>query len=324
MRYLLNENTDPYFNLAAEEYLLKHTDDEVFTLWRNDNAIIVGKNQNTLSEINTDFVKEKGIRVVRRQTGGGAVFHDLGNLNYTFIVNDSKSFNDFKGFATPIINALKEMGVDAEFSGRNDMLISGMKFSGNAQCKYRNRVMHHGTLLFSSLKSDISGALKPREVKFSDKAIKSVASRITNISEHMVQPMTVLEFRDRIFKYLMTNMDSVIETYSEEDIKSIEKLRDQRYSTWEWNFGMSPKYAQTKEKKFTGGVVEVTLEARNGIIEKLRIYGDFFGTKEVAALETCLIGIRHDADEVGKVLSSLNLGDFMVNVTPEELLGLIV
>ena len=136
MRYIISENTDAYFNLASEEYLLKHTDEDIFYLWRNDNAIIVGTNQNTLSEINVEYVKEKEIKVVRRLTGGGAVYHDLGNINYTFIENSKKSFNDFRGFCEPITKALNELGVKAEFSGRNDMTIDGKKFSGTAQCKY--------------------------------------------------------------------------------------------------------------------------------------------------------------------------------------------
>ena len=196
MRYIYNDSTEPYFNLALEEYFLKQTDEEYFILWRNEPCIVVGKNQNTLSEIHLEFVKERNIKVVRRLTGGGAVFHDLGNINFTFIVNDESSFNDFKGFVAPIIGTLKTLGIDAEFSGRNDMLIEGKKFSGNAQCKHKSRVMHHGTLLFSSNMNDLSGALKPKDIKFSDKSVKSVASRVTNISEHLENKLSVLEFKD--------------------------------------------------------------------------------------------------------------------------------
>jgi len=325
MRYILNESTDPYFNLAAEEYLLKHTDLEVFSLWRNDNAIIVGKNQNTLSEINTNFVKERGIRVVRRQTGGGAVFHDLGNLNYTFIVNGGDSFNDFKGFAKPIMEALEQMGVHSEFSGRNDMLIDGMKFYWQLpNARHKDRVMHHGTLLFSSVKTDISGALKPRDIKFSDKAVKSVASRITNISDHIPEKMTVLEFRDRIFRHIMEDSGMVVESYTEDEISEIMKLRDEKYSTWDWNYGMSPKYSQTREMKFAGGTVEATLDAKDGYISEIRLYGDFFGVKDISLLEDALKGTRHREEDIAGVLDNVGLEEFIVNVSKEDVINLLI
>jgi len=323
MRYLLNEGTDAYFNLASEEYLLKHTSDDIFYLWRNDNAIIVGKNQNTLSEINVDYVKEKNIKVVRRLTGGGAVYHDLGNINYTFIENNKKSFNDFRGFCEPIIKALNEIGVEAEFTGRNDMTLQGKKFSGTAQCKYKDRVMHHGTLLFSSVKADISGALKPRDIKFTDKSVKSVASRITNISEYLPQPMEIIEFRDRLMTSVTGNENSPIEYFTQAEIDEINKLRDEKYSKWEWNYGQSPKFSMTKEGKFTGGTLEATLDVNHGVIDNFRIYGDFFGTKDVEQLESQIRGIRHNEESVRSVLENIELSDFMVNITVEDLLSLM-
>ena len=322
MRYIISENTDAYFNLASEEYLLKHTDEDIFYLWRNDNAIIVGTNQNTLSEINVEYVKEKEIKVVRRLTGGGTVYHDLGNINYTFIENSKKSFNDFRGFCEPITKALNELGVKAEFSGRNDMTIDGKKFSGTAQCKYKNRVMHHGTLLFSSKKSDISGALKPRDIKFTGKSVKSVVSRITNISEHLESPMDVLEFRDRIMRSVAGGLDNitVFDAIEEEKIK---KLREEKYSTWEWNYGQSPKFSMTKEGRFTGGTIEVTLDVQKGCIENIRIYGDFFGTGNIHELEEKLIGVKHQEQNVLDALKEITLSDYMVNVQDEELAGLL-
>lgn len=323
MRYIISENTDAYFNLASEEYLLKHTDEEIFYLWRNDNAIIVGKNQNTLSEINVDYVKEKNIKVVRRLTGGGAVYHDLGNLNYTFIENKKKNFNDFRGFCEPITTALNEMGVEAEFSGRNDMTIEGKKFSGTAQCKYKDRVMHHGTLLFSSVKADISGALKPREIKFSGKSVKSVSSRITNISDHLEGDMDVIEFRNRVMKSVAGGMDQVT-TFSDQEVSEIIRLRDEKYAKWEWNYGHSPKFEMTREGRFPGGTLEVTIEVKKGVIEKIRIYGDFFGTRDVSTLESALTGVAHNEETISKVLQNLDIHDYMVNITKEDLLGLLI
>ena len=238
MLLIYNEKTNPYFNLAMEEYFLKNTKEDLFLLWRNESAIIVGKNQNTLSEINYEYVKEHDIKVVRRQSGGGAVFHDLGNLCFTFIACNNNHFSDFKRFTMPIVDALKGLGVNAEFSGRNDLLIDGQKFSGNAQYNYKDRVMHHGTLLFSSEINDVSAALKVKPIKFEGKSVKSVKSRVTNISEHLKEPMTVLEFKDYLMDFIAkTDKDSKMYTMTDEDIANIEKLVEEKYSTWEWNYG---------------------------------------------------------------------------------------
>lgn len=323
MRYIDNTSTEPYFNLAAEEYLLKHTEEEYFSLWRNEPCIIVGKNQNTLSEINVDYVKEKNIKVVRRLTGGGAVFHDLGNLNFTFIVNDNNSYNDFYKFVKPIIEALKELGVEAEFSGRNDMLIEGKKFSGNAQCKHKNRVMHHGTLLFSSNMSDLTGALKPKAVKFSDKSVKSVASRVTNISDHLKEPLGVLDFKDAIFKYIIAEQGKMVESYSQEEIDFINKLKEEKYSTWNWNYGKSPKYNLYNEKKFTGGTVEITLQVTKGIIQDIKIYGDFFGKQDIHGLEEFLKGKQHNESCLREALEGFDIDSYMTNITVDNLMEML-
>lgn len=323
MRYIYNSITEPYFNLALEEYLLKQTKDEYFILWRNEPCIVVGKNQNTLSEIHLDFVKDNNIKVVRRLTGGGAVFHDLGNLNFTFIVNDASSFNDFKGFVTPIIETLDTLGVKAEFSGRNDMLIDGKKFSGNAQCKHKDRVMHHGTLLFSSNMSDLSAALKPKDIKFTGRSIKSVASRVTNISQHLPRNLTVLGFKDAIFDNIADNKRRLIETLTEEEITSIIKLRDEKYSTWGWNYGDSPKYSFYNEKRFVSGTLEVHIDVKKGMINRIKFYGDFFGKNDISELETSLINIAHDKSEILRVLSEIEIDNYITNITAKELCELI-
>ena len=215
------------------------------------------------------------------------------------------------------------MGVEAEFSGRNDMTIEGKKFSGTAQCKYKERVMHHGTLLFSSVKADISGALKPREIKFSDKSVKSVASRITNISDHLDEDMDVIEFRNRVMDSVAGGLDQVT-TFTDDEVAEIVRLRDEKYSKWEWNYGHSPKFEMTREGKFAGGTLEVTLQVKKGIIEKIRIYGDFFGTKDISLLENELTGKSHNEDALNKVLQNLDLHDYMVNIRNEDLMALLL
>jgi len=322
MLYIYNKNTNPYFNLAAEEYVLKEFKDECFMLWRNEPSIIVGKNQNTLAEINLDYVREHKIPVVRRLSGGGAVFHDLGNLNFTFIVNaDEGGFTDFKRFAQPIIDVLRKLGVEAEFSGRNDITIDGKKISGNAQYYYKNRILHHGTLLFSSNITDLSAALKVRPVKFEDKGVKSVSKRVVNISEYLKEPITIEEFINLIMEHIkkQTGGGEMYE-FTEEDLKKINKLVEEKYGTWEWNFGSSPDYKMKHEKKFPGGTVEVNLNVEKGIIKDVKIYGDFFGKYDISEVEDLLKGVKHSEEEVRKALSKINLQDYMANITIDNLI----
>ncbi|KUJ90168.1 MAG: lipoyltransferase and lipoate-protein ligase [Thermoanaerobacter thermocopriae] len=322
MLYIYNKNTNPYFNLAAEEYVLKEFQEECFMLWRNEPSIIVGKNQNTLAEINLDYVRQHKIPVVRRLSGGGAVFHDLGNLNFTFIVNeDVSSFSDFRRFTQPIIDVLRKLSINAEFSGRNDITIDGKKISGNAQYYYKNRILHHGTLLFSSSITDLSAALKVRPVKFEDKGVKSVSKRVTNISEHLKEPITIEKFIDLIMNHIREQTDeSEMYEFTQEDIQKIEKLVREKYSTWEWNFGTSPDYSFKNEKKFTGGTVEVNLNVEKGIIKDIKIYGDFFGKYDVSEVENLLKGVKHSEEEIKKVLSNIDINDYFANITVDNLI----
>ncbi|MGJ7044855.1 lipoate--protein ligase [Thermoanaerobacterium thermosulfurigenes] len=325
MIYIYNKSTDPYFNLAAEEYVLKQFNDECFMLWRNRPSIIIGKNQNALAEINLDYVKEHNIPVVRRLSGGGAVFHDLGNVNFTFIVNDDlNGFSDFRRFTQPIIDVLRKLSLNAEFSGRNDITIDGKKISGNAQYYYKNRILHHGTLLVSSNMADLSAALKVRPIKFEDKGVKSVSKRVTNINEHLEKPIDIEEFINLIMDDIrLTTGGSGLYEFTDENIRNIEKLRDEKYNTWEWNFGMSPDYNLKNEKKFSGGTVEVNLNVSDGIIRDIKIYGDFFGKKDVKDIEEILKGVKHSENDVKNALSSIDIGEYFSNITLENLLDVM-
>jgi len=314
------KNTNPYFNLAAEEYVLKEFSDDVFMLWRNEPCIIVGKHQNTLAEINLDFVKENNIPVVRRITGGGTVFHDLGNLNFTFIKNgEADKLINFRKFTQPIIEVLDKLGIEAKFEGRNDLTINGRKFSGNAEHVFRKRVLHHGTLLFSAQLSNLSKALKVDPSKFQDKAIKSVRSRVTNISEHLSQPLDVLGFEKLIHGHIADKFDDfkVIE-FSHEDVEKIEKMVEQKYNTWNWNYGYSPKYNFKRNIKTDGGHIEFNFDVKQGIIDKAKIYGDYFSLKDTSEIEALLTGKQHDRENIKQALAKIDIGLYFKNTTIEE------
>lgn len=327
MLYIRNENTNPYFNLAMEEYLFNLDDNnDYFLLWQNEPTIVVGKYQNTAEEINSEYVKEKGIHVVRRITGGGAVYHDLGNLNYTFINKgrEKKEF-DFRKFTMPIVKALGRFGVEAELSGRNDITIAQKKFSGNAQYVKQGKVLHHGTLLFNSEMEELTKALKVSEDKFQSKGIKSVRSRVTNIADYLPANITVYEFKEMLLKYMFEGYAAITEgQLKEADMNEINMLMKSKYMNWDWNYGASPEFNVKQAKRFEGGRVEVLINIKNGIIQGIKFYGDFFGSGNPEDIEAVLIGKRYLEDEIKAALSGLDTNYYFRGITLEELLSCIL
>ena len=322
MLIIRSNTSNPAFNLATEEFLMYNKSQDCFYLYINAPSIIVGKHQNSLAEINVDYVKENDITVIRRTSGGGAVFHDPGNLNFTFIMNEKQSENaDFRKYTQPIIDVLQSMDVDAKFEGRNDMTIGGKKFSGNAKSYYNNKILQHGTLLFESTLPNLSQALKLNPLKYRDKAVKSISSRVTNITEHLKQDVTLQEFEKRIVDHVRTlYADAEVYELTAEDTAAINQLVDEKYGTWDWNFGYSPKYNFQKGIKTTGGHVEVNLEVRKGQIENVKIFGDFFNTSEVSELENMLQGAPHEREKIKELLSTVGIEKYLNNVTVEEFL----
>ncbi|WP_428568479.1 MAG: lipoate--protein ligase [Solidesulfovibrio sp. DCME] len=320
MRCLLLPDTDPARNLATEEWLLRHGRENVFMLWRNAAAIIVGRNQNTRAQINEEYVRAHGIPVVRRLTGGGAVFHDLGNVNFTFIDIDNPSGRlDFARYTAPILTALAGLGLDARFDGRNDLALGGQKISGNAQFLHGNRILHHGTLLFSASITDLSAALLVDPLKYRDKAVKSVAKRVTNISAHLPRPLGVADFMDRIMA-AVAGQGAVAEApFTPEEQAQIETLAAVKYRSYDWNFGYSPDYAFSKAMRTAGGMVETHFDVRQGVLTSLRFCGDFFGTRDVAGLEAALVGCPHERQALLGRLDQVPLEDFMLGVTAAAL-----
>lgn len=320
------ESISPYFNLAAEEYFLQQTSENIVMLWQNDNTIVIGRYQNTIAEINAEYVEKKKINVVRRLTGGGAVFHDIGNVNFTFIknINDEDKAIDFSNFLKPILAAIRQLGVPAEFSGRNDIVVDGKKISGNAMAFFKNRVLEHGTLLFSSEQTDIASALKADPLKFTDKAVKSVRKRVANISEYMETKMNVSEFKSFIVHYMIENQGvSEIKPLTTDETDSIRKLAEEKYNTWEWNYGKSPKYTLNRRIRTRGGILQAMTDVQNGHIQNVKFYGDFFSKNNPDILAAKFIGTEHSKDNLIPLIHQVKIDDYFYNVSENDLLQLL-
>ena len=321
MIYLETNSTDPYYNLAFEEFVFSRMDrsEQYFILWQNYNTIVVGRFQNTAEEINSKFVQEHGIRVARRLSGGGAVYHDAGNLNFTFIVDqDSNPDFNFSVFVEPVIQTLAELGVHAEFSGRNDLTIDGQKFSGNSQYIRQGRILHHGCIMLDSNLADVAQALQVREAKFSSKSVKSVRSRVTTINQHAACPVSMDMFKTMLIRHSLQSGNLHPGTLSNAQLAEVQRLRDQKYATWEWNYGNSPCYEMKRERKFPAGLVTVLLNAKGERIEAIKFYGDFFGNGNLSDLEQALTG-EPLTPALEQRLKELDLNWYMQGITPKEL-----
>ncbi|MEH6955191.1 lipoate--protein ligase [Neobacillus drentensis] len=319
--------TDPQINLAIEEYALKNLDiNETYLLFYiNEPSIIIGKNQNTIEEINTEYVESNGVKVVRRLSGGGAVYHDLGNLNFSFITkDDGESFHNFRKFTEPVVTALKKLGVNAELSGRNDIEVGGRKISGNAQFSTKGRMFSHGTLMLNSEIDNVVSALKVKKDKIESKGIKSVRSRVANISEFLTEKLDISEFRSLLLKNIFEGQEGILEyILTEEDWEKIHQLSKERYQNWEWNYGRSPKFNLQHSHRFPVGSIDVRLEVNKGVIENCKIYGDFFGVGEVSEIEDKLIGSRYEKNEIEKTLADIDTTHYFGNVAKDEFLNLL-
>lgn len=328
MIFIENEgNHDPRINLALEEYALRNFSHETDYLlfYINEPSIIIGRNQNTLEEINLDYVKENNIHVVRRISGGGAVYHDLGNLNFSFITNhDIKSLHNFKKFTAPVIKVLASMGIEAELIGRNDILVDGKKISGTAQFSTGKRMISHGTLLLDTNLGEVVNALNVKMSKIESKGHKSVRSRVANISEYLEKPMPIHEFRELLLKGLYEETED-FETYhlTEDQWKEVYKLKDSKYDTWEWNFGSSPKFNIQRTARFPIGELDIRIYVEKGHIKDFKIYGDFFGKEPVENIEKLMIGTRYELDDIAQALKDLDVTEYFGNLPKTDFLELI-
>ncbi|MFD3219812.1 lipoate--protein ligase [Staphylococcus saprophyticus] len=328
MKFISNNDiTDPTLNLAMEEYVLKNMpkDDSYFLFYVNRPSIIIGKNQNTIEEVNQPYIDEHGIDVVRRISGGGAVYHDTGNLNFSFVTDDDgNSFHNFKKFTEPIVEALQSLGVDADMSGRNDIQVGSAKISGNAMVKVKDRMFSHGTLMLNSELNEVQNALKVNPAKIKSKGIKSVRSRVANISEFLDEPLDIDRFKEIIIKTIFGEATQVEEyILTDDDWKKIEQLSNEKYRTWEWNYGRNPKYNFEREEKFEKGFVQIKLDVKKGRIEHAKIFGDFFGEGDITELENALEGTMHEFDSIEEALSNYDIYHYFGDIERYELIRLM-
>lgn len=328
MVYLESPSTDAEFNLALEQFVFDEMDrkKEYFMLWQNANAIIIGKNQNTVEEINRRYVEEHGIQVVRRLSGGGAVYHDMGNLNFTFIVDGEDASNmDLHAFCCPIARALKQMGVDAQVNGRNDITIDGRKFSGNSQYIREKRIMHHGTMMFDSDLSVVSECLNVSKDKIESKGVKSVRSRVTNIREHLTEDITLQRYKELLIRYMEEETPMERHMFTPEELKRVEEIRAQRYGRWEWNYGYSPRYSLRKERRVEGcGRLLVSMDVKEGCVEQLEFYGDYFGNGDTAELAACLRGCRMEREALRQALKAVDVQRYFNRLEKEQLIDILL
>ncbi|GEK33469.1 lipoate--protein ligase [Kurthia sibirica] len=320
--------TDPRINLAIEEYALTNLDVEegLLLFYINKPSIIIGRNQNTVEEINTEYVDNNGIIVVRRLSGGGAVYHDLGNLNFSFLTKDEgDNFQNFKKFTQPVVDAMKNMGINSELSGRNDILADGKKISGNAMFSTKGRMFSHGTLMFNADINEVVNALRPKKEKMESKGIKSVRSRVTNIIEHLEdKTITIEDFRLAILHSIFGGEENIkYYELTEADWEAIHKLSEERYQTWEWNYGKSPKFNTQRSKKFASGLIDLRLEVKKGLIEDLHIFGDFFGVGDMVDVEQALKGVRYEASAIHAALETVDIPKYFGGVTTDEFVQLM-
>lgn len=324
MYLIRTETTDPAYNLAAEEYLLTQKAEEIFYLWRNAPSIIIGRNQNAYSEIDVDYVRENHIKVIRRLTGGGAVFHDLGNINFTFITakpDDVKNAS-FDRFTQPVVAFLQSLGLSAAFAGRNDIQVEGHKISGNAQTCVGDRFLHHGTLLYQANMNDLSRALTVHPLKIQGKGIQSVRARVANISDFLRAPMDIVEFMDRLLAFVkQTYPDSRMYELTEDDKAQIERLHREKYAQWSWNFGENPDYAFQKAAKYDGGLIEVRMNIEHEQIRQIKIAGDFFSFAELRELEDRLCGAAHEPEAIRRALCGVDVPAYLGGITAEQLIA---
>ena len=336
MRYVIMQSRDIRENLATEDYLLNTLsfEEPLVLFYIQEPCVILGRNQNAYEEIDLAYAREKGIVITRRLSGGGAVYDDLWNVSFSFVVQEEhQAFGDFKAFTKPIIEALHKMGATgAEISGRNDLLIDGKKFSGNAMYTKKGKMYTHGTLMYDVDLAEVQRVLTVSKKKIESKGTKSVRGRVTNLRPYLdekYQQLTIEEFRNRLLMELF-DVESLTEIAEKEyvltkaDQQEIRKLVAEVYGNEAWIFGEAPKFTIKKEEKFKGGIVDARLTVEKGKIIELTIYGDYFAKKETTEIVAALLGVDYQYSSIWQALAAFNFEDYFVNITKEEFVHLLV
>lgn len=329
MKYLETYSNDPEYNLSFEEYCFKYLpleQDEYFFLWINQPSIIIGKNQNAYQEINATYVEERKLKVVRRITGGGAVYHDYGNLNFSFVTKTKGNEKiDFKRYYTPIIEAFHRIGVNAELSGRNDVTIEGQKCIGASQSVSNGRVLSNGCILFDVQLGELSKALNVRKEKLEAKGVKSVRARVTNVKPYLRDDISIDTFKKELLKIIFELAGEVPTQYvlTDNDKEGIDKIYKERFSKREWNYGASISAEYSKYQRFAIGSIETLFNVKDGKLSNLKIMGDFFGTKDVAEIEKLLTNVPYSKEEIAKKLNGVDLSAYFGALEINELIELL-
>ncbi len=324
MYLIKNSSTDPAFNLALEEFFLLNSDREFFCFWRNRPTVVIGRNQDASAEVDLDFIKEHRISLVRRNTGGGAVFHDLGNVNYSYIAPcDKNDFFNFEKFSRPVISALASLGVNASLNGRNDITVDGLKVSGNAQYMHKQRILHHGTLLFSSDFSYMQGALRVDPRKLKAKGVSSVKSRVANISDYCKDRLTTDEFIRRLENHILSFFDDIsVYEPSQSDISEINCIAEKKYRSDEWTFIKTGNYEFRNSAAMPFGILNIGFDVEKGRIVSLSITGDFFGIRDISEFCEKFINVPHDKDSITNVLNETDVSEYISGCQASDILPL--
>jgi lipoate-protein ligase A len=306
MFYIETDSFAPAVNLAHEEYFLKVRDleEDVFMLWRNEPVVVVGRFQNTVEEINSRFAREQHIQVVRRISGGGAVYQDLGNLCYSFILHDVQpKIFDKAQYIRPLVDVLTNLGVRVDVTARNDLTAGGKKFSGNAMALHKNRLLFHGTLLFESNLDVLEAVLRSPELRIASKAVKSVRGNITNLKEHLPEKMDIVQFKQRLKDLLPANMPTVDYIPGRGDLEAVQKLATTKYESWDWNFGNNPGSSMHRSRQFVDGVLEIDMQLEKGCIQYCRLSESSNRLPRLGEIEKRLAGVRYT---LADMLEALN------------------
>ncbi|MBP3236398.1 MAG: lipoate--protein ligase [Bacteroidales bacterium] len=323
MRYLINNSTDPYFNLAFDEYCLEniHSEEPYFFLWRNRPAVIIGLNQNAYGEVNLEYLNANGITLARRVTGGGAVYHDLQNMNYTIIGRNPSP--------QPMVDALRQLGVPAELTGRNDIFVEGRKVSGYARRVAGNQEIIHGTLMYDVDLDTLQHVLDTPASKMKVKGISSVRSHVANLKEYLPQFKSLDELQAKLSEILSGGDGPLLAQgsgYPNQDVidAEVRRIAAEKFATWEFIYGHSHEADFNYKKKLPCGTVEASLRIDRGTITALTFSGDFLFDEPSEDLAKKLIGLRYDKATLSAAIEKAGAGKYFRSANASQICSLLL